>query len=399
MRDSDLRAAGALRTDAEPHYDAAGRAGAVRSAFPVDGWSPLWTGLARVAGRLPPAGEPHWAGRPVARGGVGAPGSGRADGRPVRPLGVRRDPVGPCFDAHVPPGGYRWWYLDAESDDKRYGLTVIAFIGSVFSPYYKASGRGAPESHVSLNVALYGPGSRRWTMTERGGAALARDRTTLNIGPSHLHWDGTALEIDIDEVGALLPWPVRGRIRLTPAVMGQHAFRLDPSGRHVWEPIAPRARVEVAFDQPGVTWSGDGYLDGNHGSESLEEGFADWQWSRAHLANGDTAVIYEGRLQDGGGFGMALRIGRDGLAEVVESPPRAALPGTLWRIGRTTRADVGSQARVRATWEDTPFYARTALATRLFGEDVTAVHESLSLNRFASPVVQWMLPWRMPRRR
>jgi carotenoid 1,2-hydratase len=34
----------------------------------------------------------------------------------------------------------------------------------------------------------------------------------------------------------------------------------------------------------------------------------------------------------------------------------------------------------------------------MFGEDVHAVHESLSLDRFRSPVVQWMLPWRMPRR-
>ncbi len=251
---------------------------------------------------------------------------------------------------------------------------------------------------MSLNVALYGPGVRRWTMTERGAGALDRDRTTLNIGPSQLHWNGQTLEIDIDEVGALMPWRVRGKIRLTPEVMGQHAFRLDPGGRHVWEPIAPRSRVEVAFGEPGIAWSGPGYLDANHGSESLEEGFADWQWSRAHLANGDTAVIYEGRLRDGGGFGMALRIGRDGLAEVVEAPPRADLPGTLWRIGRTTRADAGAAAKVRATWEDTPFYARTALSTRLFGEDVTAVHESLSLDRFASPVVQWMLPWRMPRR-
>ena len=27
------------------------------------------------------------------------------------------------------------WYVDAISDDGRHGLTIIAFIGSVFSPY------------------------------------------------------------------------------------------------------------------------------------------------------------------------------------------------------------------------------------------------------------------------
>ena len=42
--------------------------------------------------------------------------------------------AGPCFDQEVAPGGYAWWYVDAISDDRQHGLTVIAFIGSVFSP-------------------------------------------------------------------------------------------------------------------------------------------------------------------------------------------------------------------------------------------------------------------------
>ncbi|MBC7505827.1 MAG: hydratase [Sandarakinorhabdus sp.] len=297
--------------------------------------------------------------------------------------------------------GYRWWYIDAESDPgsgDSFGLTIIAFIGSVFSPYYKASGRHAPENHVALNVALYGPRGRRWAMTERGQGELWRDRTLLKIGPSQLHWDGNGLTIDVDEKTALFPNRVRGRIRVTPEVLGQRRFRLDPQGRHVWEPLAPRSRVEVALSDPDLSWSGQGYFDANHGSEPLEAGFADWQWSRAHLAGGDTAVIYEGKLRSGDDFGMALRIGRDGNAEVCEMPRGVVLPRTGWAINRLTRADTPDAASVRATWEDTPFYSRTALSSRLFGEDVHAVHESLSLDRFRSPLVQWMLPWRMPRR-
>ena len=51
------------------------------------------------------------------------------------------------------PGGM----VDAISDDGQHGLTIIAFLGSVFSPYYKRSGRGDPLNHSSLNVALYWP--------------------------------------------------------------------------------------------------------------------------------------------------------------------------------------------------------------------------------------------------
>jgi carotenoid 1,2-hydratase len=40
------------------------------------------------------------------------------------------------FERPVPDGGYRWWYIDGFSDCGRFGMTIIGFIGSVFSPYY-----------------------------------------------------------------------------------------------------------------------------------------------------------------------------------------------------------------------------------------------------------------------
>jgi len=39
------------------------------------------------------------------------------------------------------------------------------------------------------------------------------------------------------------------------------------------------------------------------------------------------------------------------------------------------------------------------VASRLFGEKVVAVQESLDLDRFKSPLVQFMLPYRMPRKK
>ena len=87
--------------------------------------------------------------------------------------------------------GYAWWYVDALSDDGAHALTLIAFIGSVFSPYYAAARRRAPadpEQHVAFNVALYGAGTDRWAMTERGRQHLQRDADHLRIGPSGLHW-------------------------------------------------------------------------------------------------------------------------------------------------------------------------------------------------------------------
>lgn len=304
---------------------------------------------------------------------------------------------GPGFDGEVAANGYRWWYIDALSDDGRHGLTLIAFVGSVFSPYYAWSGRADPANHVAINVALYAPGAKRWAMTERGARRLHRDAGALTIGPSGLRWGGDTLVATIDEVAAPLPARIRGTVRLTPLATTAESFALDPAGRHRWRPIAPRARVEVTMTHPGVTWSGTGYLDSNAGSEPLEDGFADWDWSRAHRQR-DTVVLYDGVRRDGSAFSLALRIGDDGAVEHVAAPPRFRLPTSHWRMARGTRADAGGVAVVTRTWEDSPFYVRSALRTRLLGEDCAAVHESLSLDRFRLGLVRAMLPFRMPRR-
>ena len=91
------------------------------------------------------------------------------------------------------PGGYAWWYVDAFSADRRFGLTIIAFIGSVFSPYYKLSGRARPDNHCAINVSLCGPRGGAWAMTERGEHRVRRDADHFAVGPSALSWDGDTL--------------------------------------------------------------------------------------------------------------------------------------------------------------------------------------------------------------
>jgi carotenoid 1,2-hydratase len=54
--------------------------------------------------------------------------------------------------------------------------------------------------------------------------------------------------------------------------------------------------------------------------------------------------------------------------------------------------------QVHEQLEDTPFYQRALLRFEEGGESLLAFHETLSVPRLVSPVVQAMLPWRMPRR-
>ncbi len=265
-----------------------------------------------------------------------------------------------------------------------------------------ARGAAEAENHVALNVALYGQGASRWTMTERGRGQLARSASELQIGPSRMRWDGQALVIDIDEITVPLPSRVRGRVRLHPRGLCNFTAALDAAGRHRWGPIAPCSRIEVELDQPGLRWSGHAYLDSNEGDEPVERAFSDWDWSRALLRDGSTAVIYDVRPGPGeaadGGRVIAQRFAADGGTRAFDAPPRQILPRSKWRLGRTMRSDPSVPARVQQTLEDTPFYVRSVLQAGVLGERVTAVHETLDVKPLVSLPVQGMLPFRMPRR-
>jgi carotenoid 1,2-hydratase len=267
----------------------------------------------------------------------------------------------------------------------------------VFSPYYAWAGRGEPENHICLNVALYGPRAKRWTMTERGARSLSRDADHFRIGPSRLDWKGDALEIAIDEIATPHLTRVRGRIRVIPQTVNRTAFALDGARRHWWRPIAPSARIEVAMDSPAQSWSGAGYLDMNAGAEPLEEGFARWDWSRASLGCGRSAILYDVAARDGGGPSLALRFGADGTPQDMPAPPRQRLPGTLWRVPRMVQADADATPKEVRRLEDSPFYSRAELRSRLWGETAHAVHETVDGDRFAKGWVKMLLPWRMPR--
>lgn len=270
----------------------------------------------------------------------------------------------------------------------------------MFSPYYAAARRRTaaadPLHHCAVNVSLYGPGGKRWAMTERGRAGLTRDATTLQIGPSALRWDGAALTIDIDEW--TVPWPsrLRGRVRVHPRSLpaGDHA--LDAAGRHRWQPIAPSARVEVDMQAPALRWAGPGYLDSNRGDAPLEADFVRWDWSRMALPHDGAAVLYDVDGRDGRATSLALRFDAQGGVQEVEAPRCVTLPPSAWRVPRGTRSE--GTARVLRTLEDAPFYARSLVETRWLGAAVTAMHESLALDRFSQRWVQALLPFRMPRR-
>jgi carotenoid 1,2-hydratase len=399
MREADIRAIGAVRpTDPSASGNDAGHdTERLQPAVSSDGRRAVRPKFARLDGLVSASGSAHQSAGTVSGGGQRASGPGRTDGGAVGALGRRLPDGGPRFDRPVPKNGYAWWYVDALSDDGESGITIIAFIGSVFSPYYALARRKRPAdplNHCAINVAVYGKGANRWAMTERLHGAIGRTADSFTVGPSHLSWDGKSLTIRIDEISVPIPARIRGTVRVIPTAITQRAFTLNEDGDHVWWPIAPCARVQVTLDRPHLHWQGDGYLDMNCGATPLEQGFTDWQWARGATRDG-AAILYKAQRRDGSRVDLAMTFDPQGTMQAFAPPPPVTLKRTGWRVARSVPSD--DAADIVRTLEDAPFYARSVVSAKLLGEPVTLMHESLSLDRFRLPVVQAMLPFRMPR--
>ncbi|SIS56058.1 carotenoid 1,2-hydratase [Phaeovulum vinaykumarii] len=283
------------------------------------------------------------------------------------------------------------------SEEGDRAVSVIGFIGSVFSPWYRWSGRKNPEDHCCINVATYGRNGR-FTMTDRGRAALRQSEDELRVGPSRMYWTGRQLIVEVEEISAMPHVSrVRGTITLTPSALTNVELALTPSGSHVWRPFAPTAEIEVNLTQ-GHVWKGHGYFDANFGTAALEDDFHFWTWGRFPTARGAT-VYYDGVRADDSTFALGIEVDRDGSVRMIdELPPQAHFARSGWFVRRDTRADGGFRPRQVLSMLDAPFYSRALVETQIGTERTVGVHEALDLRRFASPLLKPMIAVRVPRR-
>lgn len=236
-------------------------------------------------------------------------------------------------------------------------------------------------------------------MTDRGESALRRSADALTVGPSSMRWTGDALQIDINEISSLpLVSRMRGRITIHPQAVTDCELPLTRDGAHVWRPFAPTSRIEVALDAPGWRWSGHGYFDANFGTRPLEKDFSYWTWGRYPTRAGATC-FYDADRRDGTALDAAIGFAPDGMAQMVEAPPRTPFKRTLWALRRETRADPGTTPHQIKPMLDAPFYSRSVVETQIGGERVQGVHEALDLDRYSQPLLKPMLAVRVPRRR
>jgi carotenoid 1,2-hydratase len=286
------------------------------------------------------------------------------------------------------------------SGDGALAIVVIALLGNPFSPRYARIRARACEARAldfcALNVAVYGPRGALWSLQERSMGNADRDRESIAIGKSRVGWAGDALVIDIDEQTAPIARPLRGRVTFRPASAPRRSVPLDEAALHTWWPVAPAGRLEVDLTEPSIRFAGAGYHDSNAGDVALEASFARWTWSRARVDDHRTFITYD--VTEKSRLRRSLAFDVDGRRSVTIAHPRLTrLPRTRWRLEREAPQPGAVAPRVLRELEDTPFYSRALVETRVTELPTLAMHETLSLDRLARGWVQFLLPFRMGR--
>ena len=213
------------------------------------------------------------------------------------------------------PGGYEWWYFDAESADGRTQIVAIFLEGFVFHPGYlrryfaflKRPSKIAPPTageFPCVYLAVYRDGKvRRQFMTQYAPGDFAADAAVpgVRIGPNHMSFDG-AYRLTLRGT----PWTLTARgpqlvadqtlsADLTFRPMLDHAplarrflSRQMTGADHHWVLAAPRCDVSGTInlgDGETLDFAGRGYHDHNYGTGPLGPGLKRWTWGRVLLAD------------------------------------------------------------------------------------------------------------------
>lgn len=326
------------------------------------------------------------------------------------------------------PGGYEWWYFDAEDAGQDLQVVGILLDGFPFHPEYlrrHAAYMGRPtrvpppqpREYPCAYLAVYEKGriaAQFMTQFAPGSLRASRDHPEVEVGPNRARYIDGAYELEMS--GA--PWKLTGRgpqllagsaltAKLAFAPVTTHApveqaflSREMAGADHGWVLAQPHSRVvgDVALAGPnGKTWTfrGLGYHDHNFGAAPLGPGVRHWTWGRilfedaAHVFHfavpRDPALPAEAHL-------ITVEGGRS------ESSRPSIRWGdsrrrTIWGLQRPEAIEIGDAIRLTGARvvDSSPFYLRATYDAVVKGRRGRAFCEVAYPHRLRWPILGRMV--------
>ena len=335
------------------------------------------------------------------------------------------------------PGGYEWWYFDAEDPATDTQLVAIYLHGFVFHPgYLRAYARYVrrptrtppplPDDFACMYFVVYRGGkilAQLMTHLPRRAYASATDRVDVRLGrstltqsaaglklhaegtPWQLTWQGPKTQIDQTLSADLvftstLPHSPQERQFLSSAMTG---------AEHHWVIAAPRCDVSGTVRLSNtdgtaiktIDFTGVGYHDHNYGTAPLGPGLSKWFWGRAITDDG--VVTFHHAVPCDGALAAESHLVIAKATSVAESHVRPD-------IAFDRRTILGLPYPSRAIWpgalqltnprviDASPFYLRLQYDADVNGRRGTAFCEAAYPHRLRWPVLGRMIEMSIDKR-
>lgn len=304
----------------------------------------------------------------------------------------------PLYDANATPdgwhdvrspGGYEWWYFDAESADGATQVVVIFLQGFIFHPgYLRRYGRylrrptkippPMPGEAICAYFTVY-RGGKVWRqfLTQYPQMQATAAGPTVTIGPNTLRKDGDALRLHLEGT----PWKLTGRgpqlqtsdtlaadLAFTPTLPHRPMERIFLSeamtgAEHHWVLADPRCEVggTIRCGDETIDFAGRGYHDHNYGTAPIGPGMKRWIWGRCLDDAGVTTFHYA--VPRNSALPSEVHVMRADAEGAREVPTEVRLDwsrrnATLLRYPASIRLGDTLHLRNPTLVEDAPFYLR-----------------------------------------
>ncbi len=332
------------------------------------------------------------------------------------------------------PGGYEWWYFDAEDAESDLKVVAILLEGFVFHPGYlrayasflrQPTRRRPPVAgdYPCAYFVVYEKGrvaAQFMTQYAPGDFTVAVDTVDLKIGPNRLRRDESG-QYRLSLTG--MPWSLTLRgpklhhdsllsAELTFDPIVRHApmertflSRRMTGADHRWVLADPMCRAAgtiriAASNGKGVKTielRGRGYHDHNYGTSPIGPGLRHWIWGRLHLPN--RVITFHHAAPRAGGSSDETHIVQIDLGGMRDVPAKGASgiwdAHTPWGLRYPRHLLLGDVLTLRSPQviDSTPFYLRLQYAATMHdtGELGIAFCEVAWPNRLRWPILGRMI--------
>lgn len=330
------------------------------------------------------------------------------------------------------PGGYEWWYFDAEDAATDTQVVAIFMQGFIFHPgylrqyerYHRHPTRFVPPvagDFPCVYLCVY-RGGRVWkqffTQYRAEDFSAATDRCEVRIGDRTLvradgdryeislegtPWEITArgpVRIEGETLGALFTFDARPGHLSAPALDRFFLSREMTGAEHRWVLAAPRCEVVGTIRIAGetISFAGHGYHDHNYGTAPIGEGLARWTWGRAmfgedrvvtfhHAEPCERSLPLETHLLEARGDSIR----EVPVDRVIADWSAVCNPAMRLRYPRTLHFGDALRLSGPRVIDPSPFYLRLQFDAESFGERSTAFCEIAYPHRLRWPLLGRMI--------